>query len=328
MVTILKDFLKNNRIIVIAIAVVLAIGICVGGYFIISQANQDESVGTSTTQKKTKKESTTSDGSTETPSETENEENPGEFNDLSHLSRHAPNMYISWQHNETEYDAVTIDWKCTEDAWGTYWAVHEWENGYAGFQNILNSHVLIFSLWDLPDGTRPTVDFSLTDSHGDFGGEGEGKKVYTKYDWKVDTWYSMKIERVYEEGKTYFSQYIKEEDGEWLKTATISYPVRYSFLPVSHFFQEDFLFNNLRRSCEVKNAGGLVAGTGTWVQWTQADISNSFFPTDEATWEDGVMLDVSFNCDYRCDGNSIWVQSGGYDNTPNHKLYPATVTIK
>lgn len=246
----------------------------------------------------------------------------------SRLLRHAPNMYVLWYSENSEFDAVTIDWKCTEDAWDTYWAVHNWSYGYAGFQNFLGQHILLFSLWDLPDGTKPTVEFALDGYHGDFGGEGEGKQVYTSYDWKVDTWYSMKIERHYENEKTYFTQFVKEENGEWIKTASVSYPVEAHRFEVTHVFQEDFAFNNRRRSCEVRNAGGLLADTDIWETWTECEITNSFFPTSDATWENGAMENISFDCDYKNKGDSIWIQSGGYDDTPTDKTYPAKETLK
>ncbi len=246
----------------------------------------------------------------------------------SRLLRHAPNIYVQWLSENSEFDAVTIDWKCTEDARGTYWAVHQWSYGYAGFQNFLGKHVLLLSLWNLPDGTRPTIEYTSGGHHGDFGGEGEGKQVYTPYDWKVNTWYSMKIERHYENNKTYFTQYIKEENGEWLKTASISYPIKARLFEVTNVFQEDFTFNNLRRSFEVKNAGGLIADTETWDFWKKCNITNSFFPTRDATWESGAMENVSFDCDYKNKGESLWIQSGGYDDTPNDKTYPANETLK
>ena len=323
----MSEFLKKNRIVLIAVALVLVVAIGVGSFFVI-QKNQEESATTTTERSKKSKKETTTEESTEEVTNEEEEDIDTLFPDLSHLARHAPNMYIEWVDDGSMYNAVTIDWKCTEDAWGTYWAVHNWSYGYAGFQNVLGQHVLLLSLWDLDDGTRPAIEYTTSDFHGDFGGEGEGKQVYTHYDWKVDTWYSMKIEQHYSDGKTYFTQYIKEEDGEWLKTASISYPKKVSFLHVTSLFQEDFSFNNLSRSCEVKNAGGWVSGTNKWVQWTNANVTNSFFPDNEATWENGVMENISFNCDYRCDGTTIWVESGGYDLTPKDKSFPAYVTIK
>ncbi len=245
----------------------------------------------------------------------------------SRLLRHAPNIYIQWLSENSEFDAVTIDWKCTEDAWGTYWAVHQWSYGYAGFQNFLGKHVLLLSLWDLSDGTRPTIEYTTGGHHGDFGGEGEGKQVYTLFDWKVNTWYSMKIERLFQNDKTYFTQYIKEENGDWIKTASISYPTDVQLFEATSFFQEDFAFNNQRRSCEVKNAGGLIANTGTWDYWKSGEITNSFFPTSDATWGNGAMENISFDCTYKNRGDSIWIQAGGYDDTPSNITFPTTETL-
>ena len=313
----MKRLITKRNIILLSISIVLVISLCVGGCFVYQNsrptvADTEETEASTLTEDEEVEEETTED---EKPT------------DLSHLLRHAPNMYLKWG-CDNEYDAITIDWRCTEDAHNTYWAVHNWSYGYAGFQTFLGKHLLILSLWDLPDGTRPTVEYSVSDAYGDFGGEGEGKKVYTEYDWKVNTWYSMKIERLFEDGKTFFTQYIREENGEWLKTATISYPVEFPCFDGSSLFQEDFLFNNLRRSCEVKNAGGQIANTDEWEMWKKCEISNSFFPTDEATWEDGVLENISYNCDYTVNENSVRIQSGGYDDTPVDKKFPYTATIK
>ncbi len=299
----------NKKILISSILLSLVVVVSFSGLFLWNQLKTDSANATVDTT-------------------TEEQESTTEKHPLpSLLLRHAPNMYVQWLSENTSFDAVTIDWKCTEDAFDTYWAVHNWSYGYAGFQNLLGKHLLLFSLWDLPDGTRPTVEYSSGGYHGDFGGEGEGKQVYTNYDWKVDTWYSMKIERVYENDKTYFTQYIREGNGEWLKTASISYPIEAHWIEATYVFQEDFIFNNRRRSCEVRNAGGLIANTDIWETWKDCEITNSFFPTNEATWEDGAMENISFNCDYKNKGDSIWIQSGGYDDTPNDKTYPVRETI-
>ncbi|MBR5247189.1 MAG: DUF3472 domain-containing protein [Clostridia bacterium] len=301
----------NKKFLITIISLSLVVVISFSGLFFWSQLKTDSvnaTVDTTTTEEKVET--------------TESHPLP------SLLLRHAPNMYVQWLSESTYFDAVTIDWKCTEDAWGTYWAVHNWAYGYAGFQNFLGKHVLLLSLWDLPDGTRPTIEFTLDGHHGDFGGEGEGKQVYTAFDWKVDTWYSMKIERHYENEKTYFSQFIKEENGEWIKTASISYPIEAHLIDTTYVFQEDFAFNNRRRSCEIKNAGGLIANADEWEMWKECEITNSFFPNSEATWENGAMENISFDCDYENKGESIWIESGGYDDTPNNKTYPAKEILK
>lgn len=326
----------NKKLIISIILLAVVVVVSFSGMFLWNQLKTDTAsavVDTTPTQEQESQSEQNTQGEQNTTSEQdaqneqEKPEDVTESVDPSTLLRHAPNMYVQWLSDNYEFEAVTIDWKCTEDAVDTYWAVHNWSYGYAGFQNFWGQHVLLFSLWDLPDGTRPTIEFVLNGHSGNFGGEGEGKQVYTTYDWKVDTWYSMKVERLYENGKTYFTQFIREGNGEWLKTASISYPIEADLLIPTYVFQEDFGFNNYRRSCEVKNAGGLVADTNTWEIWTKCDITNSFFPNSEATWENGVMENISFDCDYKDKGESVWIQSGGYDDTPNNKTYPKTVTL-
>ena len=74
-------------------------------------------------------------------------------------------------------------------------------------------------------------------------------------------------------------------------------------------------------------AGGLIAGTDTWEYWKSCEITNSFFPTRDATWENGAMENVSFDCNYKNNGDSIWIQSGGYDDTPSNITFPTTETL-
>ena len=223
--------------------------------------------------------------------------------------RHAPNMYANWVGNE-KFDAVSVDWKCVDDAENTYWAIHNWNNGYAGFQNRDGQHVLLLSLWDLSDGTTPTVEFALDGQSGEFGGEGTGKQVFTNYDWEKDKWYSMKIEVELTDNKIIFSQWIKEFYGEWLKTAAISYPaMNFSFDKVSAF-QEDFTFNSLDRSCMLANAQGKSILTGDWVHLEKCEISSSFFPTEDATWENGVIMNTTNYCDWYSTESIVCLISG------------------
>jgi hypothetical protein len=203
--------------------------------------------------------------------------------------------------------------------------------GYAGFQTRYDGeHVILLSLWDLPDGTRPTVEYTYSsdEQHGDFGGEGEGKQVFTKYNWKPNTWYSMKITREYKNGKTYFTQFVREGKGSWLKTASISYPVEYAPFITSSLFQEDFGTTNLRRSCEVKNAGGRICGTNQWEMWSECSISNSYYPESGPYGEVEGVWDIDYDCDYKVKGDTVWVQSGGYDDTPLGKQYPVYIVLK
>ena len=241
--------------------------------------------------------------------------------------RHAPNMYVDWITNN-EYDVISVDWYCEEDADNTYWAVHNWDGGYAGFQTQENGkHVLLMSLWDLEDGTSPKIEYVLDGKNGNFGGEGTGKQVFTNYDWKVGKWYSMCIQVSSDDSKSYYTQYVKEEGGEWLKTAVISYPVTGKSFYGSSVFQEDYAFNNLMRSCRLRNASGRISSTGEWESWNACRVSNSFFPTDEASWESGVQLNINFDCDFENYNDYVWVQSGGKGFESNGKQVPAEYTL-
>ena len=115
--------------------------------------------------------------------------------------RHAPNMYVEWTENNI-YDAISVDWYCEIDAEGTYWAVHNWDTGYAGFQNLDGKHVILLSLWDLPGGIKPTIEYALNGQKGEFGHDGTGKQVFTEYEWECGKWYTMCIKMEIQSNKT------------------------------------------------------------------------------------------------------------------------------
>ena len=240
--------------------------------------------------------------------------------------RHAPNMYVNWESNQS-FDTIDVDWLCDQDAMNTYWAVHNWDNGYAGFQNKDGKHVLLLSLWDLPDGTSPQIEYVSDGQNGNFGGEGTGKQVFTNYNWEVGKWYSMRVQIDKADSKVVYSQWIKEENGEWIKTAAISYPNQeFRFNGVS-MFQEDFTFNNKMRSCKMRNARGKIYGTNQWEFLSRCEITNSFFPTDEATWENGVLENITYNCDWDANNECVWVQSGGQGFSENGKSFPVNYVL-
>lgn len=73
------------------------------------------------------------------------------------------------------------------------------------------------------------------------------------------------------------------------------------------------------RSCRLRNGCGRIYGTADWESWNNCKISNSFFPTDDATWENGVQSNIDFNCDWENYGDYVWVQSGGEGFESNKK---------
>ena len=254
--------------------------------------------------------------------------------------RHAPNLYIDWPDRGT-YDIITIDWYCEKNAPGTYWAVHNWTpvslytgqttgSGYAGFQTLGNGdHVLLMSLWNLDDGREPSIVYAAGGYSGFYDHEGSGGQVFTNYDWQVETWYTMRIQAWDQDGASYFAQWIKEENGDWMLTAVLSYPVTGLRFNKSSVFQEDFVFNNERRRCRVKNAYGRFAGTDTWDSWSTGTVSSSYFPTLPEEHDDwsGVQLNINFSCDTGAGKNYIWLDSGGGDFTRDGHYLPAVFTV-
>lgn len=106
----------------------------------------------------------------------------------------APNMYVDWTDGGS-YDFVIVDWYCETVANNTYWAVHNWSGGYAGFQYSGGQYKILLSIWN--DGSMlPEIEYLSADSdpnYLDFGGEGEGKHIFTNYTWTVGKWYTMCI---------------------------------------------------------------------------------------------------------------------------------------
>ncbi len=230
-----------------------------------------------------------------------------------------------------EFDCLTVDWMCPgTDTRQTYWAVHDWPTGYAGFQNVDGRHVILMSLWDLDDGTEAEIEYVLNGPSAHTSHEGNGIQMFTNYDWKVNTWYSMRIQCWKENGNTYIGQWIREEDGPWLKTTVASYPTTEYHIAYSGNFLEDFEFNSLLRTGCYKNFYARDINTQEWVSLNELELKNNYWTAEtpaELVWE---TKNVTFNCDWGFseDGSYFWMSAGGGDFTPNGKTLPVTLTIE
>lgn len=244
----------------------------------------------------------------------------------------APNMYINWNIKGT-YDLIMIDWCCEKATPNTYWAVHQWANGYAGFQCTAdNKYKIIFSLWN-SENHVPEIEYMspLCDATSlDFGGEGEGKHIITNYSWNTGIWYTMCIGVKTMYGKTFYAQWIKKENDEnWLLAAIMSMPVSNLTLNMSSVFQEDYNHTeqNIRR-CRVRKAYGRFLGENRWDSWNRGKITNTYFKYEETTWDD-VEYNVTFNCDWGASNTNdyIWIQSGGNTSDNGKPKPPAYINI-
>lgn len=206
---------------------------------------------------------------------------------------YAKNIYIDWNLPESNYNMVIKSWYCGQNAPKTYWAVHQWYNGYAGFQNnIYNNNIskkeIILAIWD--DGANTTnVEYksNLAESSINFNENGPGKHVITDISWQDAMWYKMAVGVKYDsiDNITYYAHWVTQETSDdWTLYAVISLPGGNHTLNKSSVFQEDYGSNNLIRECRIRNAYGRSASTSNWQLWSQGTIK-SYDPNDNI-WND------------------------------------------
>ncbi|HHX74478.1 MAG TPA: DUF3472 domain-containing protein [Firmicutes bacterium] len=247
-----------------------------------------------------------------------------------------PGIYVDWYGTAPDgYDIIQVDWCCQDPVDSTYWAVFNWDRGYAGFQQREDGRkLLLMSLWDLDDGTQPQVEYAYGLS-GRFDHEGSGAFAFTDYEWKEETWYTMRIQRWEQDGKTYYEQWVREEGGEWLKTAVISYSAEGPRFQSNGMFQEDWQGNNLWRSCRLRNMYARNLVTKEWESWNRYHVVTIYFPLVEhlstipgSVW-DYVFWDTDINVDWELgpNGEYVWIRSGGGDFSGNGKGKPPVYTV-
>lgn len=168
---------------------------------------------------------------------------------------------IEFQKDGGPYSEFSADWRCDQDALNTYFNVHCWysasnnqfENigmgsGYTGFQNMNGGHMILFSMWETC-GLIPEAVFYRNDARCEkFYGEGTGIKICIPYNWKVGTWYTLKIKAETMGAQTYYSLYVSCEGEKEVMLATISFPKPGLGMPSNLSFLEDFTYNGLERA--------------------------------------------------------------------------------
>ncbi|KEI98176.1 DUF3472 domain-containing protein [Clostridium botulinum] len=217
----------------------------------------------------------------------------------------ATGMYVN-PVNEKKADIMTVDWSTTKNAPNTYWAVHNWNaggeaGGYAGFQQRTDKRTLHFAIWD-PVSVRKPIEaeyLSSSSTSSRFGGEGEGMKVETNYDWKLNSWYKMTMRNWQEDGYTKFGQWVRDESTkEWEQIAVLDFPVaNVNFGWGTGMFQEDWAGNGQDvRNARLKNFYSRSVSNKDWNSLYQQKITCQY---PNKNWDGG--------------GNSeyIWVEAGG-----------------
>ncbi|WP_291583655.1 putative mucin/carbohydrate-binding domain-containing protein, partial [Clostridium sp. UBA6640] len=224
---------------------------------------------------------------------------------LVYANTNATGMYVS-PVNEKKADIISVDWSTTKNAPNTYWAVHNWNaggeaGGYAGFQQRTDKRTLHFAIWD-PVSVRQPIKaeyLSSSSTSSRFGGEGEGMKVETNYDWKPNSWYKMTMRNWQEDGHTKFGQWVRDESTkEWVQIAVLDFPVaNVNFGWGTGMFQEDWAGNGQDvRNARLKNLYSRSVSNQDWNSLYQQKITCQY---PNKNWDGGG------NPEY------VWVEAGG-----------------
>ncbi len=217
----------------------------------------------------------------------------------------ATGMYVN-PVNEKPSDIMTKDWSAIKNPPYTYWAVHNWNSGgegggYAGFQQQADRRTAHFAIWD-PISIRKPIEaeyLSPNSSASRFGGEGEGMKVETRYNWQPNSWYKMTMRNWQEDGHTKFGQWIRDESSkQWKQIAVLDFPVaNINFNWGTGMFQEDWAGNGYQeREARLKNFYSRNISDGEWNSLNKQRITSQY---PNMNWNGGG------NSDY------VWVSAGG-----------------
>lgn len=210
----------------------------------------------------------------------------------------ATGMYVN-PVNEKKADIMTVDWSTTKNAPNTYWAVHNWNaggeaGGYAGFQQRTDRRTLHFAIWD-PVSVRQPIEaeyLSSSSTSSRFGGEGEGMKVETDYEWKPNSWYKMTMRNWQEDGHTKFGQWVRDESTkEWKQIAVLDFPVaNVNFGWGTGMFQEDWAGNGQDvRNARLKNLYSRSVLNKDWNSLYQQKITSQY---PNKNWDGGEILNM------------------------------------
>lgn len=120
----------------------------------------------------------------------------------------------------------------------------------------------------------------------------------------------------------------ERKNGEWELLSMMSYPFPGVRMTNVGGFQEDFAFNNKRRSERIKNAYYRLSPSKQWIANKSFTFTNSYMNDNDnddpnSPWVSSDLNDVTFNCNWGKKKDYLWIETGGGDFTPNGKYLPA-----
>ncbi|MCM1508028.1 MAG: DUF3472 domain-containing protein [Ruminococcus flavefaciens] len=237
--------------------------------------------------------------------------------------KQATNMYVDWNISSNSFNMILVDFYCDIQAIGTYWAVLNWNNGYAGFQNDNSRHITMFSIWD-NGNLQPQIEYYIQgadENNFDFSGEGTGKHIYTNVQWSMNKWYGMAVGTKSFGGNTYYMHWLRKPNNDWQLIGIISFPVENLTLNKSSVFQEDFANNeDKKRRCRVKHSYGRNSKTNKWVSWNTGTVKSCYYPTEDSSGEWNTQKNC--NCGKGTDNDEeyVFIESGGENYSSSNKI--------
>ncbi|MER2143152.1 MAG: DUF3472 domain-containing protein, partial [Eubacteriales bacterium] len=126
-------------------------------------------------------------------------------------------------------------------------------------------------------------------------------QILAPYLWRKGKWYTMRVQARTVGSKTVYEQWIRPEGGTWYKHAAISFPKPGLGFTWDCFFLEDWIGNDLLRSCQLR---GYYARKNRF-SWASLD---RFLVYNTRSGQQNVITDCGFGAIGR---DAIWISSGG-----------------
>jgi len=216
--------------------------------------------------------------------------------------------------------------KIVNSAFTTYFEVNSFIRGYCGLQQTTDkikgvSNIFISSLWNLSDSDKARIDYIDPKTIGSrFGGEGDGAKTMSPYNWQPGIWYNVVNRAWKSEGRMFVATYINNlETGEWFHTATFSNLATASFLgKTNDAFIENWDGNDPRadgrylRKAFFKDCWN-ISVHGVWEKNTRAYFSAN---NSDADIKRNGRYNDSFNAFYDPEEDAYCMQSGSSETKP------------
>lgn len=197
-----------------------------------------------------------------------------------HHATRANSIHITWQaDNWTDFSAEVTPLTFPPT---TYYEVVGFPGGYTGIQ----SHQLLFSVWDVGGKDAKVIRSSAGVICSDFGGEGTGRKCEKPFTPKVGNRYRFRVQLTRPDNdNTDYTMYFTDMNGDGIEReyATLRYASPVSTRDAYGFIEDwagmaNGCLNTPARSARYGNVRYRTAASDTWLPLTRAQASAVYTP--------------------------------------------------